>query len=398
MTSPTVTLHSVEPHHDATLEVMMDDSADSDTDSDADSDIDSDHPEETQFDNVLLDDSPEDVSEDDSSEDEGQDSKAVAAMVGMDVDDMEVDEEILVPASQHEGSERPLPFQAGCVWMKSDWSCAYDAAFMAFFTIYWQSSPGWRSDWRQQTPEWTAQLADRFDSLLTAFNSGKLSREDLSTLFSYHRDQFRDQLTHFSRERFPRRGRAEISVCAILEVLFGSVLGPRVDRHLSCTHCGAVSQSSHDFPLLGLSQQGYRRETDPRFIPSQTLLTRFIEALPSGLSLCNSCHGVLEVRSLTMETSPWIWFETRRETPMAPSPTILIELPGQRLTYDLHSIIYLGGNHFTARMRDPSGDWWNYDGMQRFGAPRRDPVQHPTDLLWNGRRYATFFIYRSSEH
>jgi hypothetical protein len=82
-----------------------------------------------------------------------------------------------------------------------------------------------------------------------------------------------------------------------------------------------------------------------------------------------------------MRDPPWIWFETKGDTAMSPSPTILIKLPEQRLVYDLRSVIYLGGRHFTARIRDPLDDWWDYDGMQNLGAPRRDPIQHPTDLL-----------------
>ena len=81
---------------------------------------------------------------------------------------------------------------------------------------------------------------------------------------------------------------------------------------------------------------------------------------------------------------------------MSPSPTVTIELPGQHLTYDLHAVVYLGGTHFTARMRDPSGEWWAYDGMWEFGAARRDSVRVPADLLYHGSRSATFLIYRRS--
>ena len=397
---------SIGPHPNTPLEVTEDDSTDTDTiaSTDIDTDADSDGPEETQFDNILLDDCSEDGTEDDSSEDEGQDGGVVAAaavvVAADETDPMEIDEGITTPVPQQNGRETPLQFQAGCVWVEADWSCAYDAVFMAFFTIYWQSSPGWRSDWRQQTPEWTAQLADHFDLLLGVLNSGGNSREGLSTLFSDLRDQFRDQLSGFSQQKFPRRGREPASVCKILELLFGSVVGPGVDRNLGCTRCGAVSQTSHNFPFLAYFQQGYRQETDPRFIPSETLLTRFIDTRYTSLDLprCDSCNGVRELQSITMEDLPWIWFETERKAPMAPSLTIHIDLLGQHLTYDLYSIIYLGGRHFTARMRDPSNDWWNYDGMWRLGAPRRDHIQHPTDLLWNGYRYAAFFIYRRSDH
>ena len=82
---------------------------------------------------------------------------------------------------------------------------------------------------------------------------------------------------------------------------------------------------------------------------------------------------------------------------MSPSLTLPIELSGQHLVYDLYSIIYTGENHFTARMRDPSNEWWSYDGMWRFGSPRHDHIQITTDLLYNGRHRAAFFIYRRSD-
>ena len=99
-----------------------------------------------------------------------------------------------------------------------------------------------------------------------------------------------------------------------------------------------------------------------------------------------------------MADSPWIWFDTSDGDTVAPSSTVLIELPGQHFTYDLYSIIYHGEDHFTTRMRDTSGEWWSYDGMWRFGAARHDRVQITTDLLYNGRRRAAFFIYRRSDH
>ena len=352
----------------------------------------------------LLDDRSGSGSEGDNSDHDDEDNGEVAAMMaGAMTSEVEGDGGNTTPILQYEGRERSLPFQAGCVWVKSDWSCAYDSVFMAFFVIYWQSSPVWRGDWRQQAPEWTTPLADRFDLLLEALNSGEYTGGGLSTMFSDLRDQFRDQLSSFDPGRFPHQGMVLTSVCAILELLFGSALGSGVDWCLSCTCCEAVSQTSHYFPLLGmLSHQDYRHNADPRLIPSETLLTRFIEALhtSTGSPLCKSCQGVQKVQSLMMKkkNSPWIWFEIKRGTPISPSPTIRIELSNHRLTYSLHSVIYLGGKHFTVRMRDPSNDWWNYDGMRRFGVSQRDQIQHPKDLPRNGRRGAAFFIYRRSDH
>ena len=74
----------------------------------------------------------------------------------------------------------------------------------------------------------------------------------------------------------------------------------------------------------------------------------------------------MQVQSLSMTNPPWIWFETKGYNTMSPSPTLPIELSGQHLIYDLYAIIYVGETHFTARMGDPSNEWWSYDGMQQL--------------------------------
>jgi hypothetical protein len=383
--------HRFSSNTNAIVEVAIGDAADTEEDMGPDPDT----AEEAQLDGELLGYYPE------GEHDDG--SKVVKSMTERVVaDEVEVGEGVATPRLHRETCETPHPFQAGCVWTKPDWSCAYDVVFMAFFTIYWQSSPNWRVDWRRQSPEWTPQLADNFDLLLETANSPEYSPKDLSMLFSRLRDQFRDQLSSLNSHMFPRRGQIPTSVCAILELLFGSTHGPGIKQQLSCTSCGATSQACRNFSLLALPMfsEDCRRETDPRFIPSAVLLARFVESLavPPRSSLCGACHGSTQVQSLAMANSPWIWFETNSDDTVSPSPTVQIELPGQHLAYDLHSVVYLGADHFTVRMRDPSGGWWNYDGMWRYGAPQRDHIQTETDLLHNGGRSAVFLIYRRSDH
>jgi len=99
-----------------------------------------------------------------------------------------------------------------------------------------------------------------------------------------------------------------------------------------------------------------------------------------------------------MVNSPWIWFEVKEDNTMDPSPTVVIELSDRHLVYHLHSIIYVGGNHFTARIQDPASRWWSYDGMWKFGAAQRDRVQITADLLHNGHRLAALLVYRRRDN
>lgn len=393
--SPVTDQCGVKSRTDTTLaEIVVDDTTDTDAD-----EPDSDGLEETQFDDMLLDDYLEDKDENESSDDEDQADEVRAMTACTTADKMDIDEAAITPRPDHEVCRMVFPLRAGCVWTRPDWSCAYDVVFMAFFSIYRQSSLTWRDDWRKQSPEWTTQLADRFDLLLEALDLPGYSRDALSKVFSRLRDHFRDQISSFNPQRFPRRGQVLTSVCAILELLFGSVRGPGIEQHVSCTSCGLASRTSRHFPYLGLPvlAEDYRRETDPRFAPSETLLARFVESMATKSPPCGACHGPTQIQSITMPNSPWIWFETNGDTTMAPSPTMLIKLSNRHIVYDLHAIIYLGGDHFTARMQDSPHSWWSYDGMWEFGVPRHDRIQITTDLLYNGRRHAAFFIYRRSD-
>lgn len=248
----------------------------SNTDTDS---TDSEDAGENSLDNVVLDDYLKDDLEDDGNssvyEDEGECYEIAEVTVvdmgddGMDVDEgettgeMDVDEGVVAdevdpdeavekarPRCEERGTA--VPFRAGCVWSEQNWSCPYDADFMAFFAIYWQAPPAWRDDWRQQTLEWTGKLADHFDILLEALDSPRYSPEELSQLFSSSRDQFRQQLANHNPQKFPHTGWVLASASAILEVLFGSINGPSIEEHLICTRCGADSQTSHHFPLLAL--------------------------------------------------------------------------------------------------------------------------------------------------
>ena len=240
------------------------------------------------------------------------------------------------------------------------------------------------------------QLADRFDLLLEDLDSPHHSPEELSRSFCSLRDQFRDQLSSYDPRKFCRRGCVTASVCGMLELLSGSVNGPSIERHLFCVKCRTKSQIYSPLALLALPvfRPNHRRETDPRFVTTSVLLTRFVQSLVSSsrLYLCGTCHGRRVVQYFSVD-SPWVWFEVVLDHTMAPSPTILFELPGQHLTYNLYSVIYLGGNHFTARIQDSSGEWWDYDGMWRFGAARHSHVQTAEDFLYDGPRNAAFFIY-----
>ena len=104
---------------------------------------------------------------------------------------------------------------------------------------------------------------------------------------------FAKKLSNYDPQKFPCSGQVLASVCAVLELLFGSIYGPGIDKHLACVNCSKTSQMSHNFPLLTLPvfHHNFRLKTDLQFIPSATLLACYINSLtiPSTSSLCMAC-------------------------------------------------------------------------------------------------------------
>jgi hypothetical protein len=101
--------------------------------------------------------------------------------------------------------QQPQPYSTGCVWTAEDWSCSYDAVFMAFWSLYEQSSTSWRDDWMRYAPDWNGPLGNNFDHLILLANTPVTPR-DHAEWFCHYRDRFRDQLSHTDPRSFPRRG------------------------------------------------------------------------------------------------------------------------------------------------------------------------------------------------
>jgi len=290
------------------------------------------------------------------------------------------------------GDQRPLPYTAGCVWTE-DWSCPYDAVFMAFWTLYEQSLGSWRDDWVQHVPDWNVPLKNNFDHLIILADT-PVDVQDHATWFSRYRDRFRDHLSHTDPESFPRSGPVPASVSHILEVMFGRVAGPYLEQHLLCGDCGVLSQAEREIRYLAVNY-GQGNKT-PVWL--NTVWTEFVHrnktvAAQSRLR-CSHCGGPNKVHVLKMPDLPWIWFERGQYSPVWPSLTLTFDSPSQQLNYSLRAIIYSGGKHFSVRFRAKSGEWWRQDGLVASGVPELDDIHSEADLLMNGTRFAYIVIYR----
>lgn len=304
---------------------------------------------------------------------------------------------IVPPWPTCSGGDKRLPYTAGCVWTEEDWSCSYDAVFMAFWSLYEQSSPTWRNDWVQRAPEWNVPLGNNFDHLLILTDT-PIGIQNRAKWFCCYRDRFRDQLSRKDPKSFPRRGRLPASASRILEIIFGRTAGPYLVQHLICGSCGVQSQAECEFCFLLLTC----RRNNPSPVWLRTAWEEFIHRSKTNAArtgtTCPRCPAPNNVEVLRMPDVPWIWFERDHSSSVWPSLTLAFDSPPQRLTYSLRAVIYAGSNHFTVRFREQSGMWWRHDGRVASGVPQPDNVQSEAELLMNDTRFACTLIYRRDNY
>lgn len=312
---------------------------------------------------------------------------------------------VFTVAPNPRSTEPPHPqIIAGCVWDRNNWSCAYDTAFMCFWSIYKKSPPSWRNNWSLHAPKWYKFFGAAFQSLLTMAQDERTSQVALCNEFSAYRETFRTKLNIHDPTYF-KRGKVSISVSQILGHVFSDSgeSQPHLNQVVVCDTCHQSTLSRCCFTLLGtmelLCKYLTEDDTGPR-LPLQDGVTRFIQnALREPhCSRCPNCSKLVKVQSLSMPEMPWLWIEFfGTVSPISPSPRLVFNLQDQHQTYTLEAIIYGGENHFTARLSDESDLWWTYDGMWKPDVLRTDRIEHEADLLDNGDRHAVCLLYRRTD-
>lgn len=290
----------------------------------------------------------------------------------------------------------PQNLEAGCIWDADNWSCAFDAVFMAFYLMYGQSDQTWRGTWKGESPEWNMPLGNSFDLLLSITTT--YDPQECSLWFSRCRDIFRDKVTESNPICFPR-GREPAPVGDILQRIFGGASAePLACQHLICIGCGAEKYDTRSLSFLpyAFNINLLRRHRDPNILPLQLALSRYVGKYTtepaSSRPRCQVCQAAQQVRSLDLPDTSWIWFEAQTDKQLV-LPSFEINYPPQQI-YTLQAVIYLGGRHFTARIRKGPSTWWNYDGMRKLGKPQLETIETEEELLGCDGRDFAFLIYR----
>ena len=308
----------------------------------------------------------------------------------------------VTPAACHLQPTKPFhpQIEAGCVWDAENWSCAYDTVFMSFWSIYRKLSSNWQNMWKQQAPKWGNFLGAAFESLLATVQNVPTSQATLSHEFTSFRETFRNELSRINPTYFRRHGAVPASVCQILLHIFGDSAGrePHLDQAVGCSHCGVSTHQRCSFSSLGSTEMlgGYFDEHETGPFPLQMAITRFIQCASQEpwRHRCPGCPGTLRVELLSIPEMPWLWLELSDPvSPIILTSRLVFGLRHQRQVYTLQAVIYIGGNHFTARFIDGQAVWWNYDDMRQFGVPHVDHINDEADLLENDGRRAAFLLY-----
>ncbi|KAI6030202.1 hypothetical protein EDC04DRAFT_103848 [Pisolithus marmoratus] len=239
-----------------------------------------------------------------------------------------------------------------------------------------------------------------FPVLTRAFQTLTVSDSNLfsQNLFDMCRDEFRDCLNMHDPTAFPHVGQVGTSVVSILE----SVLPPET-RELELVHlcsngtCADKSLSSthvpiyHRFTIPCICSPLYVQSIQCDDLSSNSLSQVTKLNIQQWLDLWCSFANYISFSVVP----PILFFECFPLQPVMPCKTISIPHLHGTACYTLVGIIYVGGFHFSARLRF-AGKVWNYDGRINNGVPFLEPDVHDFDLCVLPRfenREAHVFLY-----
>ena len=287
------------------------------------------------------------------------------------------------------------PYFSGCSWNSTDWSCAYDSAFMTLFNSYHVSNELWRNAW-SHCSQTTLMLAKSFDVLL--------SSEGKNLLLNIFRDKLRDHLSALSPVQFPRHG----AVGAPAQLIFDYLL-PVTTRHLSLIkycpndcyhevvptpyHCSlptTLSQALWNRPIDNSDWDMNAKTASISLWIEQYLRCKLDDYVTNTIPSSTYHHGCnLQIlhKVALVDASKMFTLEVLPETMPTPLPQVDLRLPGlhSQLHYRLTGIIYSGSYHFTAKFITSDNRLWCHDGQTNNGHPYLDtdwdPISHNPNLV-----------------
>jgi hypothetical protein len=174
---------------------------------------------------------------------------------------------------------------------------------MSFWSIYEQSSAGWRNDWTQDSRDWNVPLGNNFNHLILLADT-PVTAPDQFTWFSRYRDRFCQQLHLMEPESFPRWGQFSTSASQILQVVSGQTEEPYLEQDLICSQCEVLAK-------VKVYTCSFTNRHDLQTLTSIWVVWGEIIKCYCTAPRQARCHcqGQNEVKDLKIPDTPWIWFE-----------------------------------------------------------------------------------------
>jgi len=286
------------------------------------------------------------------------------------------------PSSSHPNPpdhDSVSPPPAGCTWYLN--SCAYDAFFMAMFSMYRGATETWKHSFHTMGP-WFSFLSGRFEHLTISSNLTNTRK------FCESRDELRKLLSQHDAGIFPPPGQRHTSVFRVFENFEkNSSRSFTLSQKFICSG-GCLTERDILYLPNACSSGAWTnaaRRTGFSCVLEDVSIQLFIDLqiaakIQQGLrSRCDQCHHPRTSSVFLSNPSPWLFFLLPRNVQPHPQLPPALEIRGSAgmLTYRLSAVIYYNGTHFTSAWINKDATCWGHDGLARNGRPER---LHSADL------------------
>lgn len=206
------------------------------------------------------------------------------------------------------------------------------------------------------------------------------------------RDDVRTTVRSGNATGFPL-GRALTSASLLLE----SLLQNDEPVLRSAVHCSLCSRSQREYESASSCIDLAVMSRQQAFRSTQDYLVAHFEDSPCQ-NHCSQCQSLMMIRRQMCRPPAFISFElhsTGRFAIPVISDTLSYTLEGNVHRWRLVGCLYLGGNHFTSRFLDASGQSWFHDGVATGHSCLKEVV--PVNLKIAMGRQLSHLIYMQTD-
>lgn len=255
-------------------------------------------------------------------------------------------------------------------------------------------------------------------SLVTSFQSLQALATPQKTNFDLERDRFRDRLTAYKPDDFPRWGSVMIDVSDIFSVLRNlSSCRYSIECELTCQSPTCSQSRSHNFLLSSVchpslsANHGEAELALPFCFSLQDWITQLIQirserhsaSIMGTGTVCILCGSSVNKMIQCHEPPPFWTLEVAPDVSarVVSCKELMIPNEGGNIVYALAAVIYVGDAHFNARLVDNTNRTYVYDGQLNTGCPTLDQtctsdMPHLLQTLSTKKAYNYIYVLQTN--